>query len=276
MNRSLTWNAVALCAITASATAAVGRLDGAPTSLAGGGYASLAPRSFAGTGFEQAEGYGLTSLVGQQGWTGFTNQGNNETTNVAGGGNPGQSMMLTGTTQALNGPYLGGFSPIFSNASDRVMRVDVKIDDNGGANYFFSGLSVTNPQPGQPNAIVFSVAFDYRGSIYIAQDQQYINTGISWVANQWRTISVELTQTGIVYTYDGQTYSGGFANTALGASAPLEQVALYSDNYQLTGSGAFSGSGTPNGKFDNLALVPSPGSAGMALLASCLGMRRRR
>lgn len=235
--------------------------------------------AFDGTGFEAAEGYGSGSIHNQNGWTGFANTGSNAASTIqTSGGNPGQALRLTKNSLAAQGDLLGGFSPVFANPSRRTMQVDVRIDDNGGANYFFAGATVSNPAPGQSNALLFVVNFDYRGSIFIGQNTAgaltYADTGIAWQPNAWQTISVELTQTGITYRSNGQTYAAGFFNTTLGASALLEQAILYSDNYQDTGNGSFSGGSNPAaGYFDNLALVPAPSTA---LLALALAAPRRR
>lgn len=248
-----------------------------PTSLNGGIQTSATPRSFTGTGFEADEGYVPGTIAGQQGWTGFVNPGANAASNVASSGNPGQSLRLTKNGQSAVGAFHGGFSPLFTEPTNRRMLVDVKIDDDAGSNYYVAGLTVSAPIPGQPNAVLFVVSFDYTGMIYIGQGQTYVPTGIAWTANRWKSLSVELTQTGITYTYDGRTFNAGFFNATLGASALIEQAALYSDNYQDVGQGSFSGPTVPaNGRFDNLALVPSPGPAALAALAASASLRRRR
>lgn len=234
---------------------------------------------FDGAGFEASEGYASGTINNQNGWTGFVNAGANAASTVQpSGGNPGQALRLTKNTLSSQGSLLGGFSPVFANPTRRTMQVDVRIDDNGGANYFFAGASVSNPAPGQSNALLFVVNFDYRGTIYVGQNTAgaltYADTGIAWLQNTWQTVSVELTQSGITYRYNGQSFSSGFFNTNLGASALLEQAILYSDNYQDSGLGSFSGSPNPAaGYFDNLALIPAPPTA---LLALALAAPRRR
>lgn len=225
-------------------------------------------------GFETAEGYTVGDLNAQNGWQVFNNYPLG--TDVAlRADNNGQAMRLTGTTAAPAGDFVGGFSPTFNPVGPSyVFTIDTLIDDNGGANYDIVGQA-----PASSALLTFRVSFDFLGNIFVLDQTgpgvfEFIDTGVAWVENQWNTltVSVDADSDTIEYAYAGSVIH----SSAIFAGALVEEVVVFSDNFQFFGGGSFSG-GPAAGWFDNIdLLVPSPATGATALAAMTLLFARRR
>lgn len=225
-------------------------------------------------GFETVEGYTVGDLNAQNGWQVFNNYLLG--TDVAlRADNNGQAMRLTGTTAAPAGDFVGGFSPTFNPVGPSyVFTIDTLIDDNGGANYDIVGQA-----PASSALLTFRVSFDYLGSIFILDQTapdvfEFIDTGVSWVENQWNTltVTVDADSDTIEYAYGGSV----IYSSSIFAGSLVEEVVVFSDNFQFFGGGSFSG-GPAAGWFDNIdLLVPAPATGAAALAAMTLLLARRR
>lgn len=226
----------------------------------GGGYS---------TGFEAAEGYALGPIGGQLGWlTANGVQAVQDGVND-GNGSPNAHRLSKGTQ--ASGTF--GVSQAPAVAGSTAMSVDTRIDDNGGANYFVRGLIVTGPTT---SALAFRVEFDYGGNIFLQNPVTgtFADTLVPWApGNVWRSLVISVGPTSVDFTYGGNPLGSTPLPTA---GAFFDLVQFGHDNYQgFLGSVSFSGEPSA-GYFDNLNVIPAPGSFALLGLGGLLAGRRRR
>ena len=160
--------------------------------------------------FENAEGYQLGSIQGQNAWQ-ITDDGD---------GNFVQNQMVTdekssnGTFSFKNGytdEYGGQFFPIIGaqkefaqplDYNDATVSFDVLVTETEGSNFEMSAYGISTTQEYYP---VFDLAFDWEGTLKVVSNIDYDmeDTGFTWEANRWYAIKVKVSATEIKYFIDG-------------------------------------------------------------------------
>lgn len=159
--------------------------------------------------FEAFEGYQLGDLRDQNSWTVTDN----------GAGNFIQNQMVSddrssvGTYSFKNAyePQLNptsfpiiGAQKSFSSAlvfADATVSFDVFITEIDESNFEMAGYGIGQSQEFVP---VFDIAFDYTGSLFVitSEDFDLVDTGATWVPNQWYNVKVKVSTTEIKYYID--------------------------------------------------------------------------
>ncbi|TVQ59413.1 MAG: hypothetical protein EA379_11230 [Phycisphaerales bacterium] len=266
-------SAFAVMAVAGAAVATAAPVKDYSVSVYSLDRGAFSPRTgFTGTGFEASEGYNLGNINGQNGWTVFSAGAGagNAVTDLQ---NKGRVLGMFKDTSVGPNSLRGGFSPTFKDPDAGIFNVDVKIDDDAGADYQIIGQA---PSEG---FLTFRVNFAFTGDILILDDQglglQFINTGVSWAQNEWRNFEVRYNAAANTMDY---FYGGSHIYTSVAgmfAGSRVEEVILAHDNFQDFGDGSFSG-GPAAGYFDNVKLVPTPGAVALLGLAGMAAARRRR
>lgn len=221
------------------------------------------------TGFEAVEGFAQGNVAGQNAWSDNAPRQAMQIVNGVNAGNGSANALRMSVGPQAQGAFGQAFTPVLSQEHKKV-SVDVKIDDNAGANYGLAGIK----SAGGP--LTFQVDFDYLGNIFLRGTALgSVDTGIAWLHNAWQTLTLEFVSGGVTLTYGSSTFNGPLN---AGGTVNFDVVTFYHDNYQAFGSGSFSG-GTTAGYFDNLSIskpVPAPAMAGVLGLGGLLAARRRR
>ena len=224
-------------------------------------------------GFENAEGYNIGPISGQQTWATFPGEENFAQVLVAnpapGGGS--QHVRLSDGKQGIGA---SAFSPDLGAQPLGIytLTMDVALNDDQGADY-----DVVAQSPDQA-FISARVKFRFDGDIWVQDDVggiAFVDTGIDWTpGSQYRELKIVLDAFGdtIDYYFNGaliyQSQGGVYAGTT------FEQVVLLADEFQ---SESFTA--VPAGDFDNILItydVPTPGALALLGLAAGAWTRRRR
>jgi hypothetical protein len=222
------------------------------------------------TGFEAP--YSVGWLGGQQGWTAFGSPFHFQPT-ITSAGTPYagiQHLECGYDVNAIVGNHVGGVTPTLSPAwmpgESYTLSVQVKITDTWGADYFV--------EPGDKTSGAAAARVDFRcddQKIYVLD---YVGTSLAWVATSGSWVvdayrELKIVQTlgagGAIRYYYGGTLIHTDADGIPGAATTMNQVTLYSDNYQMFDSGYF----------DALSLTPEPTSLALLALGGLAAARRR-
>lgn len=257
-----------------------------------GNDGSMAPMNITtiSTDFENAEGTppGFSpGYCAQNGWTAFiasSTQGQISNANPSYGS---QNLRLARDVSVDSGINVGCFSPDIGAQAigPSWMEVDIAISNTGGADYY-----VVAQAPSQ-GFLTARVNFYYLGDIRVLDDfgsgAQWVDTGWNWTAGPHATLRIEVDPAygTIRYYYGGNLiYTGSvFAGTT------IEQVVLFSDNWNLGDVADFDGLEAYTGSHPtsiSLASFESQGSnsllvwiipaALVALLLPLIGIARQR
>lgn len=276
-----------------------------------GSGSAIGPRTFTGTGFEQSEGYANGTISNVNAWrcfgaaTAYPPAGagprcpgtlTNNTTlpfvdpSATGGelagvikkGNGSQhGYYLTQNFNFAAPTNVGAFTPKFKDFLQPTLNVDLKIEDNGGADY---SLVPQTPAQGFSTS---RVIFAYNGYIYALDDPggtlQFVNIG-TWTGGVWNTFQFDYDYAGLsvkfsmgpdkehlTLLYTGHLYGG----------TQTEELVIFSNNFQSTGLGTFEEAGVnhdhgPGTDIDNIVFKPEPGTLAMLGAGLLLAIRRRR
>ena len=202
---------------------------------------SAGPGSLA-TGFESAEGFAAGPIFGQVGWGAFqaTPEGHIDTVNPAAGS---QHLRISKDPSLATGTNTGAFSPDLGPLATgpSTTSVDIAISAIGGANYIVLGQSPSEA------FLTWEVLFEFNGRIWVFDDigagAELINTGDDWTVGPYQNLTV--CDDPIAGTTD-YYYNGAliYSNVAHLGGTRVEQVILFSDNWQTA----------DNGDFDNLSI----------------------
>ncbi len=190
------------------------------------------------TGFEEAEGYSLGSVLGQQGWTGGV--GSNAEP-VVSNENPssGTQHLLFGEEPESEELFLEAYTPAFGAQADGryTVSVDVAIDNLGG-DYRVVVL-------GAGGEIVAAVNFSGGGSLEIYDDPDEdgifdftdIDREWDWIGNAYHTLTIDIDAAAnrIDYFYD----TSNVYSTELVGPGGVEQVLLQGESFTFGTTGAF-------------------------------------
>jgi hypothetical protein len=254
--------------MAASINSVAAELDLGGSTQRGGSYS---------TGFEAPFTPGWLST--QQGWQSFpatqaATQRPEVTGTVAGTGGSTpfagtQMLRLRKKSNSASGTAVGGakgLSPAWTSGETVTFSTQVKITANNGADY------LVELADGVAGTITARVGFDYlpgRQAIYVFDDDGAggfltTDTGVAWTANVWKELKIVQTLgAGIKYYYDNVLIYDD-VNGIPGTSSTMDEIAIYSDNFQLSESGYF----------DAVSVTPEPASLALMLLGG-LALRRR-
>lgn len=270
--------ACALAAAAGSVSAQSRPIDLSVDALGPTSSALRGPAMFE-TGFETAEGYLVGPISGQNGWAASVNANqasfNVNTANPFAGA---QHLRIgfddavpVGSQRVILSPNLGAFAGGSSSTS-----VMVNISGDQGANW-----DVIGQAPSQA-LLTWRLRFNWNGGtagtpgeIFILDDPDadgpgglaFVDTGVVWNEGAYTELRVETDSDAdaIRYYYGGNLIYTGVAGIFAGTS--VEQFVVVTDNFQEPGE---------VGDFDNLVIVPAPGSMALLGVGLAVGARRRR
>ena len=178
------------------------------------------------------------------------------------------ASLTAGTVVGAAGPVAGPFGPGLNTVS-----LDFSISAAGGADYDIQGQS-----PSQ-SLLSWRIKLYYSdldgdtvpGEILVLDDVgfglQFVSTGIEYTPGAYANLRVQLNSAADTIEYflnNAQIYASA---AGVFAATSVEQVVLLHDNFQNP---------MERGDFDNISLVPAPGSAALLGLAALAATRRRR
>lgn len=270
--------AVALATAAGSAAAQLRPVDLSVRALGPTGGALRGPAMYE-TGFETAEGFTVGQISGQNGWTASVNANqasfNVNTANPFAGS---QHLRIgfddavgAGSQRVILGPDMGPLTGGTSSTS-----VMVNISGDGGANY-----DVIGQAPSQA-LLAWRVRFNWNGGaagepgeIFILDDPDgpgpgalaFVDTNVVWNVGVYTELRVETDSVAntINYYYGGNLIYSGVGG--LFAANSVEQFVVVTDNWQNPGE---------VGDFDNLVIIPAPGSLALLGIGLATAARRRR
>lgn len=173
--------------------------------------------------FEASEGFEPGFIGGQAGWSTFASNSTQPAITDENASDGDQSLELANHSGLGPGSNIGAFSPLFNIDDDEIhFGFDVLIEATGGADY-----DIVVQSPAQ-ELIMFRIKFDWEGDILVVDDG-FVNTGTSWVPNEWVSVEVDVDRSAntMSYYYDGDLiYQGevAFADIA-------EQIVILHDNF---------------------------------------------
>lgn len=271
---------LAAAGMAASAGAGVRTSDLSVKSL---GTSNPVLRAGYSTGFEAAEGYGQGIISGQQGWIvnniSATNTAKRQKQEVRNGVNFGNGsanalvLSKSGLSATLQPQGNLGIAqsptsmPASSFSGDSWLST-LDTNANYGGLGFDSGAGL----------LTWRVEFNYAasnggdGHIYYVDTNAnagagaFIDTGVSWVATSYKTVTVNINAGTIDYFYGGSLIATQIGLN--GGGATYDTVQLYHDNYEISGESF---------RWDNINFtVPAPSAAGLLGLGGLAAARRRR
>lgn len=236
------------------------------------------------TGFNSGQGFTTGWMGTQQGWFSFPSVQAEAAslrrpeiagTTVGGDGSVpfegDQQLRLRNRAASSLGAAVGTAYPFaspYTNGESVIISLQTKITAADGAEYYVEPADAVN------GIITARVRFDYlsgRQAIYVFDDNgaggfQYTDTGTSWTANVWKELRIEQTLGGNIKYYYGGVLIYDDLNGIPGAATTMDELAIYSDNYQLAESGYF----------DALSITPEPASLALLALGALSAVRRRK
>jgi hypothetical protein len=265
-------------------------------------WSAAAERAFTGTGFELFEGFGLGAISNVMGWRCLgaevpfpplgdgprcpgTLDGSNVFRNpdgslagvVAAGSQSAQSLFLNQNLRYPHNTDVGAVTPAFLRSPfPNYFGMDVRIDDNGGANYELV------PRSSGQGADTYHVIFAYSGYIYALDNPggtpQFVSIG-HWPADTWFRFqfSYDFGMQWVDY-YMGPDFdqlTRLYRGALFGANS-VDELLLFSNNLQDVGLGTFSGEPRGPGAYvDNIG-VPEAGTLALLCIGATEVLRRRR
>jgi len=255
------------------------------------GSESIGPRTFNGTGFEASEGYNLGTCSAQNGWRSFG--ANNPT--PPGPRDPDTSIndlkLESGKTRTLlldenasfpTGTNIGCFTPRFKNAENPRLNLDIKVDDVLGANYLL------NPQAPTQGFSTARAIFYYDGDTILILDDldgpgpgglSFQTAAFNYDPGVWYTYEFEMDvansrvrhyigpdKNNLQLIYDAYMWGGTL----------IEELVLFSDNFQRLGGGSVTGQGPAGAYIDNILSKPEPSTLALLAIGGLALIRRRK
>ncbi len=212
-----------------------------------------------GCGYEPVEGFTTGWIGGQSGWSTFLSsilEGHVSTEDPASGI---QHLQLAKEPTLPTGFLVGAFSPDLGPQPLEPTSVAVEVnvtDINNGANYY---VTPQGPSYGLKTA---EVVFELTGDIFVLDRYgggfAYYDTYANWTPGSYGRLIIEIdpVQSEVHYFYNGTLIYTNIPGPLWGAPV-VEEVLIYSDNYNLADVG----------NFDNL-LVSPPGENELTLESS--------
>jgi hypothetical protein len=190
------------------------------------------------TGFEAEDGFSLGHLRDQACWSTFLSSLEEAQVSDVNPAVGFQHLRISLDPALSQGRLVGAFSPDIGPlpAGPSTTFVDIAISASGGADYSLSGQS---PSEGYA---AWKVRFNDAGTIDVLDKLgcafQYVDTGVAWAVGSYKRLTVcDNPEAGTTaYYYDGALI---YSQIERVTGTRVEQVVMYSDNYQITDVGDF-------------------------------------